>query len=114
MGARAGRDTEVGRGWHVTGVGVEARRGGVRNAGTLLAGLIHVADRPGVVSGTAVAVVLVLNLVGHVVEQGLNGTELTVGVVRHVSPLNHEHLVRVASLKGVGRRGVGVDTGGDG
>ena len=114
VGGRAGRDTEVGRGRHVTGVGVETRRGGVRNAGTLLAGLIHVADRPGVVGGTAVAVVLVLNLVGHVVEQGLNGTELTVGVVRHVSPLNNEHLVRVATLEGVGRRGVAVDAGGNG
>ena len=44
VGGRAGRDTEVGRGWHVTWVGVETRRGGVRNAGTLLTGLVHVAD----------------------------------------------------------------------
>ena len=114
VGRRAGRDTEVGRGWHVTGVGVETRRGGVRNASTLLSGLVHVADRPGVVRGATVAVVLVFNLVGDVVEQGLNGTELTVGVVRHVVPLNNEHLVGVASLKGVGRRGVGVDARGNG
>ena len=90
-------------------VGVETRRRGVSDARTLLTGLVHVADRPGVVGGTAVAVILVLNLVGHVVEQGLNGTELSVGVVSHVAPFDNEHLVGVASLKGVGRRGVGVD-----
>ena len=97
----------------MTGVAVETRRTGVSDARSLLSRLVHVADRPGVVRGTAVAVVLVLNLVGHVVEQCLNGTELSVGVVRHVSPFNNEHLVRVASLKGVSRGGVGVDALGD-
>jgi len=76
--------------------------------------LVHVADRPGVVGGTTVAVVLELNLVGHVVEQSLNRTELTVGVVGSVSPFNDEDLVRVASLKGVGLGRVGVDTLRDG
>ena len=76
--------------------------------------MVHVADRPGVVRGTAVAVVLVLDLVGHVVEQGLDGTELAVGVVGHVSPLDHEHLVGVASAEGVTfrERVVGVHAGG--
>ena len=97
----------------MTRVGVPRGRGTVRNARTLVSGLVHVADRPGVVGGTTVGVVLELNLVGHVIEQGLNGTELSVGVVRQISPLHNEDLVGVAALKGVGRRRVHVDTGTD-
>ena len=94
----------------MTRVGVETRRCRVSDARSLLSSLVHVSNRPRVVGGSTSAVVLVLNLVGHVVEQGLDGTKLTVGVVGHVVPLNHEHLGRVATLKGVGRRGVGVDS----
>ena len=88
---------------------VEVRRTRLRNAGTLLSSLIHVSNRPRLVVGSAIGVVLVLNLVGHVIEQGLNGTKFAVGVVGHVAPLNHEHLAWVATVKGVGRRSVGVD-----
>ena len=94
----------------MTWVGVETRRRLVSNASSLLSSLVHVSNRPGVVRGSTTAVVLVLNLVGHVIEQGLNGTKLTVGVVGHVVPLNHKHLAWVATVKGVGRRSVGVDS----
>ena len=44
VGGRTGRDTEVGGRWDVPWVGVETRRGRVRNAGTLLSRLVHVPD----------------------------------------------------------------------
>ena len=100
----------------MSGPAVETGRRRVSDAGTLLARLIHVSNRPGVVGGAASAVVFVLDLVGDIVKQSLNGTELSVGVVCHVSPLDDEHLVGVAALKRVAftKRGVGVDAAGDG
>jgi len=107
-----GLDAVVRRGWLVTRVGVEVRSGRVLDARTDRTGLVHVANRPRAVHGTAVGVVLVLNLVGHVVEQRLNGTLWAVGVViRAVSPFHHEDLVGVASCEVERRRGVAVGTG---
>ena len=98
----------------MTGVRVETRRRAVSNACTSVSSLVHVTDGPRVVGRTAVGVVLELNFVGHVVEQGLNGTELSVGVVREISPFHHEDLGWVAALEGVRGRGVHVDSRGHG
>ena len=116
VGGRTCGNSEVRGGWDVAGSAVETGRRGVSDAGTLLTCLVHVSNRPRVVGGAASAVVLVLDLVGDVVEQSLNGTELSVGVVSHVSPLNDEDLVGVAALEGVAfaGRAVRVDAAGDG
>ena len=107
-----GLDTVVRRGWLVTGIGVEVRSGRVLDARTDGTGLVHVTDRPRAVHSTAVGVVLVLNLVGHVVEQRLDGTLGTVGVVvRAVAPFHHEDLVGVTTGEVERRRGVAVGTG---
>ena len=109
-------NSEVRGGGDVPGSAVETGRRRVSDAGTLLARLVHVSNGPRVVGGAASAVVLVFDLVGDIVEQSLNGTELSVGVVGHVSPLNNEHLVRIAPLERVAftERGVGVNAAGDG
>ena len=65
----------------VAGVVVVTCRRGEQNAVTLLSGLVHVTNRPGVVGRAAVGIVFVFDFVGHVVEESLHGAHRPVGVV---------------------------------
>ena len=112
MAVGSGLNSEVRGGRLVTRVVVVAGRRGVQDAVSHLSSLIHVTDGPGVVGGSAVGIVLVLNLVGNVVEQRLNRAHRTVGVVvRAVSPFHNQHLAWVATSEVKRRRRVGVGGG---
>ena len=108
---RRGRDSVVC--WVRVCTGDVLCAGSVSDGLTHCTGLIHESNSCSIVRiGTSV-VVLELDFIGHVVEDGLVRTDVSCSVA-HVSPFDDEHLVRVTNTEGFCRGRLRVNSRSDG
>ncbi len=94
---------------------VRVRSGDVLGAGSVAdglthcSGLVHKSNSCSIVRDGTSVVVLELDFIGHVVEDGLVRTDVSCSVA-HVSPFDDEHLVWIADSERLGACGLDVDS----